>query len=148
MAVTVRKASIEDVAEAAKLFDLYRSFYSQQPDLTGAETFIAERLQNADSVIFLAFTGGQAIGFVQLYPIFSSVSMQRTWLLNDLYVHQSVRGKGAGTALLNAAKDFAKTTSSKWLMLQTSANNTTAQRLYEKNGWVKESDFFYVLNIQ
>jgi GNAT superfamily N-acetyltransferase len=43
--------------------------------------------------------------------------MKRAWLLNDLYIHVSSRGKGVATALLDAAKEFAKSTGSKWLML-------------------------------
>jgi RimJ/RimL family protein N-acetyltransferase len=45
--------------------------------------------------------------------------------------------------LLDAAKDFGAETNSKWLILQTAADNFTAQKVYEKNGWVKETDFFY-----
>jgi GNAT superfamily N-acetyltransferase len=69
--------------------------------------------------------------------------MQRTWLLNDLFVSETARGRGAATALLIAAKDFGKKTNSKWLLLQTQTDNFTAQKVYEKNGWIKESDFFY-----
>ena len=34
----------------------------------------------------MAFDGDNPIGFVQLYPSFSSVSMMRSWVLNDLFV--------------------------------------------------------------
>ena len=85
----------------------------------------------------------ELIGFTQLFPIFSSVSMKRTWLLNDLYVNEKSRGIGAATKLLDAAKEFGAETNSKWLLLQTSADNYTAQNVYEKNGWIKETDIFY-----
>jgi GNAT superfamily N-acetyltransferase len=94
-------------------------------------------------VIFVAEENKTLAGFTQLFPIFTSVGMMRTWLLNDLFVEEKERGKGVATALLDAAKKFGKETNSKWLMLQTTANNLTAQKLYEKNGWLKESDFFY-----
>ena len=67
----------------------------------------------------------------------------RTWLLNDLYVNESSRGMGAATKLLDAAKEFGAATNAKWLLLQTAADNFTAQKVYEKNGWIKETDFFY-----
>jgi GNAT superfamily N-acetyltransferase len=69
--------------------------------------------------------------------------MKRTWLLNDLFVKEEARNKGIATALLNAAKDFAKEKNSKWLLLQTAADNFTAQKVYEKNSWIKETDYFY-----
>jgi len=143
MNMEIRKASVEDAAIVALLFDSYRSFYKQAPDVDAAFNFIKERLQQNESVIFIAFIKDNAVGFVQLYPIFTSVGMKNAWLLNDLYIHVSSRGKGVATALLDAAKEFAKNTGSKWLMLQTASDNYTAQTLYKKNGWKKETDVFY-----
>jgi len=143
MNIEIRKASVDDAVIVAPLFDSYRSFYKQVPDVDAAFNFIKERLQRNESVIFIAFIKDNAVGFVQLYPVFTSVGMKRAWLLNDLYIHVSSRGKGVATALLDAAKEFAKSTGSKWLMLQTASDNYTAQALYKKNGWKKETDLFY-----
>jgi ribosomal protein S18 acetylase RimI-like enzyme len=143
MNIEIRKASVENANIVAPLFDSYRSFYKQDSDLDAAFNFIKERLQQNESVIFIAFIKDNAVGFVQLYPIFTSVGMKRAWLLNDLYIHVSARGKGVATALLDASKKFAKNTNSKWLMLQTASDNYTAQALYKKNGWKKETDLFY-----
>lgn len=129
------------------LFDLYRRFYEQDPDPQGAERFITERLERGDSVIFLALlrdSGEQAAaGFVQLYPIFSSVSMRRLWLLNDLYVSAEVRRRGVARALIECAAAFARETGAKGLILETAADNGPAQRLYEGLGWAKDVDHFY-----
>jgi len=73
--------------------------------------------------------------------------MKRAWLLNDLYIHVSARNKGVATALLDAAKEFGKSTNSKWIMLQTANDNYSAQALYKKNGWRKETDLFYVFDL-
>ena len=143
----IRKQKKKDREQLSGLFDKYRIFHNQKSDMEGARQFLRKRIKRRESVIFVAEERKQLIGFVQLFPIFSSVSMERTWLLNDLYVNEKARGKGTATALLNAAKEFAKETNAKWLLLQTSSNNFTAQKLYEKNGWVKETDFFYRLDI-
>jgi ribosomal protein S18 acetylase RimI-like enzyme len=50
---------------------------------------------------------------------------------------------GTASKLLDAAKDFGAETNSKWLILQTAADNFTAQKVYEKNGWERETDLFY-----
>ena len=100
-------------------------------------------MKRRESVVFVAEERKELIGFTQLFPIFSSVSMKRTWLLNDLYVNEKARGIGAATKLLDEAKEFGIETNSKWLILQTAADNFTAQKVYEKNGWVKETDFLY-----
>ena len=141
--MVIRRARKKDIEKLTVLFDKYRIFYKQKSDLDGARGFLKKRMKRKESVIFVAEERKDLVGFTQLFPIFSSVSMKRTWLLNDLYVNEKARGIGAATKLLNAAKDFGAETDSKWLLLQTAADNFTAQKVYEKNGWVKETDFFY-----
>lgn len=143
----IRRAKKKDIDQLSVLFDKYRIFYKQKGDVNTAKLFLKKRMKRKETVIFVAEEREELIGFIQLFPIFSSVSMKRTWLLNDLYVNEKARGKGAATALLNAAKEFGKETNAKWLLLQTAADNFTAQKVYEKNGWVRETDFFYRMDV-
>lgn len=140
---TIRKANIDDLGAVAPLFDLYRQFYEQPADLAAATDFLQARIEAGESTILVAVEAGDMLGFCQLYPVFSSVSMRPAWLLNDLYVIAAARGKGIATALLSAAADFGRGQQAKWLLLQTGATNDAAQALYEKNGWVREHDLFY-----
>ena len=139
----VRRAKKKDLEQLSVLFDKYRIFYNQKGNVKSAREFLKRRMKRKESVVFVAEERKALIGFTQLFPIFSSVSMQRTWLLNDLYVNESSRGKGVAEKLMNAAKEFGRETNSKWLLLQTAADNFTAQKVYEKNGWEKETDYFY-----
>jgi ribosomal protein S18 acetylase RimI-like enzyme len=141
--IKIVRAGREHVDLLAPLFDLYRQFYRQPPDLAGAREFLRERLERAESVIFLALEGDRAAGFTQLYPSFSSVSMRRLWILNDLYVTAETRQRGAGCALLERAREFAVETDAKGLELATASDNTPAQRLYEKTGWQKDLEFLH-----
>jgi len=136
-------ATMKDLEETAHLFNLYRMFYKQQSDLEGAKAYIRERLENKDSVIFVVKNNDRFVGFTQLYPTFSSVSMKRAWILNDLYVETEARGHGVGEMLLNKAKEFALETGAKSLSLDTALDNFSAQRLYEKNGYVKDTEFYH-----
>ncbi|MDB5277065.1 MAG: family N-acetyltransferase [Ferruginibacter sp.] len=145
MIPTIKKASLADVEIITPLFDAYRVFYEQATDITAAANFLSERLSKNESVIFIAFMNSEAVGFIQLYPIFSSVSLRATWLLNDLYVAGNARQQGVAAALLNQAKLFGIQSNAKWLLLETAADNFTAQSVYEKNGWIKQTDFFYQL---
>jgi GNAT superfamily N-acetyltransferase len=145
MLLQITRAAKEDIVSIAPLFDAYRQFYKQDTDIAGAINFLTERLTNNESVIFKASINNMPVGFCQLFPIFSSVSMRRTWLLNDLYVLENARGQGIAAALLQKAKEWGQQTNSKWLLLQTDANNKTAQSVYIKNGWQKVDDFFYEL---
>jgi ribosomal protein S18 acetylase RimI-like enzyme len=145
----VVRAKSEHISEVANLFDQYRMFYKQESNLNGAIDFITERINNKDSVIFLVKEEDQSIGFTQLYPSFSSVSMKKLWILNDLYVTETARKKGVAQLLLNAAKKFAIESKAKALDLQTAIENKSAQALYEKNGYQVDKEFLsYSLNLE
>lgn len=141
--MSIVKATLADLESVTELFDLYRIFYKQESNIDGAREFIQERLAKEDSVIFIAFDEESPVGFVQLYPSFSSVSMKRLWILNDLYVKEGVRGKGFGEKLMKKAIEFAEDTEAKGVLLETAADNVSAQKLYEKVGFTKETTYFY-----
>jgi ribosomal protein S18 acetylase RimI-like enzyme len=153
--LTIRRAEpgARDVALVAPLFDSYRQFYGKAPDAKVAETFIHDRLQAKESVIFLAEAGAEGarepVGFVQLYPSFSSVTPCRIWVLNDLFVIPDARGQGVGRALLEAARQHAIQTGAKRLTLETMAENRAAWSLYEGLGYVRSGDSvrFYTLEL-
>jgi GNAT superfamily N-acetyltransferase len=138
MNVIVDHAGIEDLPELVELFDSYRQFYGQASDPDRAEDFLAERMTHDESVILLAWLDGQPTGFVQLYPIFSSVHTARVWLLNDLFVAASGRRRGVARALLVAAGDFARADGARGLQLETGRDNVEAQQLYEACGWRRD----------
>lgn len=140
----VRQAGLGDLDALSILFDQYRQFYGSQADLAGAHSFLTNRLNNAESVAFIAFDErGEAVGFTQLYPSFSSVSMGRIYVLNDLFVHPSTRRSGVGKMLLDEAARFAHQAGAIRLSLSTARTNHAAQRLYEKLGWTKDEQFLY-----
>lgn len=140
--IKVIQATKLNLEEIVPLFDQYRVFYEQESDVQGAKNFLTDRLANKQSVIFLAYFEDQPAGFTQLYPMFSSVSMQRSYVLNDLYVKTAFRKKQIGEALLNSAKDFCINKKAKGLTLETAIDNP-AQKLYEKLNWVKDVDCFH-----
>ena len=139
-----RPATAADLDALALLFDGYRRFYGQPPDLARARGFLAERLASGDSVLLVALAeNGALVGFTQLYPSFSSVRTARIWILNDLYVAPEARGSRAGLALLEAAKAHARATGAVRLSLSTAHDNARAQAVYERNGWQRERHFWH-----
>ncbi|GAB3506412.1 GNAT family N-acetyltransferase [Emticicia fontis] len=137
------QAELSHVDAVAEVFDAYRQYYGQTSDIEGARQFLAERITNKESVIFLALEDNQPLGFTQLYPMFSSVSMRRSWTLNDLFVKENIRSRGIGKALLAAAQNFIIQQGHKGLLLETTPDNTKAQSLYERLGWVREQNYYY-----
>ncbi len=140
-AVTIRQAAIGDLDAIAPLFDAYRQFYGRPSDVAAARAFLLERFRHAESVIFVAFHGDEAVGFTQLYPSFSSVSLAPTYVLNDLFVAPAARKLGAGRQLLDAAVEFARAMGAAELSLETGITNRPAQALYESRGWRRDDEF-------
>lgn len=142
--ILIRQAGKDDLEAVSGLFDGYRVFYERDSDLEGARQFIADRLENEDSVIFLAEDdGGIPLGFTQLYPLFSSVRMQPVWLLNDLYVAPGMRKRGIGHALMRRAQEYAAETGAAGLELATAITNEAAKSVYHDLGWKLDTEFHH-----
>ena len=150
MSFKIKQATIENLDEIVQLFNEYRIFYKQDSDINGVKKFIFERFEHMESIIFIAIEteSNNIIGFTQVYPSFSSVSMKRSLILNDLYVSENYRKNGVGKLLLNAVKSYAIKINAKGIGLSTAIDNNTAQKLYENNGYKKNQDFYqYYLNL-
>ena len=143
MAASVRQATLRDMDDLVPLFDEYRQFYNRSSDLPLARDFLSARIARDESVVLVARgDAGDALGFVQLFPSFSSVRAAPIYILNDLFVSPSARRVGIGTLLLNAAVEVARASGAVRLKLSTAITNTPAQRLYERLGWKRDEDFY------
>ena len=135
----------EQLSALAKLFDAYRVFYRKESDLQGAIAYLSKRMEQKDSVLFIAEKDGEVVGFTQLYPLFSSTNMRRLWLLNDLYVLPEQRGKQISKQLIRAAQEYCKTTGAQGLTLETEKTNQIGNLLYPKMDFEKDEEHnFYV----
>jgi len=140
----IRKATIKDLKPVVELFDQYRVFYEKKSDKEKAEEFISERIQLDDSEIFVAESeNGNLVGFIQLYPIYSSTRMKRLWLLNDLFVSKENRGKGISKKLIETSKELCKQTNACGLILETAKTNIIGNKLYSKVGFLLDNEHNY-----
>jgi len=137
----IKKATLTDLTKVAVLFDKYRVWYKRDTNLEGATQFLKERISNNESVIFLVEDAdGNALGFTQLYPIFSSTRMKRVWLLNDLFVHADARGKGLSKLLIEAAKNHCRKKGGFGVTLETQKTNDIGNKLYPSVGFVLNTE--------
>jgi ribosomal protein S18 acetylase RimI-like enzyme len=141
--IRTRIATITDLDIIALLFDAYRQFYEQAPDLALARKFIHDRIQNKESVILLALNESeQVVGFCQLYPTFCSVEAKPIYALYDLFVTPGARRSGAGTVLLQASELIASENGKVRMHLTTAKTNKPAQAVYESLDWVRDEVFY------
>ena len=138
------RASAADVARLAPLFDAYRQFYHKPHVPAAARRYLAQRLRRGESVVFLAELGRVSVGFVQLYPGFSSLSLGRAWVLNDLFVAPEARRHGAARLLMEAARRHGVRTGAVRIELATAKTNRAARALYESLGFECDDEFDYL----
>ncbi len=149
MPIEIKKIQPHEWQLVINLFDQYRVFYKKESDIALAERFIRERLDNNESVIYVAMNGEGAVGFTQLYPKYSSGRAEKNWILNDLFVDADYRKQGIGEKLIKQAADFAKANGSRFIQLETAVDNYTAQSLYEGIGFIKQppDEEFYLYKL-
>ncbi len=140
--IAIRQAILSDLDALACLFDGYRQFYGRTSDVPTARQFLLDRFNNGESTVFVALIDGKPAGFTQLYPSFSSVSMARTFILNDLFVMPTARRLGLASTLLQKVAEYTKQHGIIRLTLSTATTNESAQALYESQGWQKDDQFF------
>ena len=136
-----KKATTNDLKSLAIIFNNYRMFYQKEADVEGAFTFLSKRIQQKDSEIYVAKNAfNEVVGFVQLYPLFSSTRMKKYWLLNDLFVIREYRGKGISLQLIEMAKELVRNTNACGMYLETGKDNIIGNSLYPKAGFSLYAD--------
>lgn len=143
-------AHLQHLDELTLLFDAYRQFYDKPSDIDAAKSFLTDRMENQESVIYCSVNEeNQITGFVQLYPLFSSTRLKRFWMLNDLFVLPQFRGNGYSKALIEEAKNLCKQTNACGMLLETSKENQIGNQLYPETGFIRRNDAnFYEWEIQ
>ena len=138
------KATLEHLDLLCPLFIKYREFYGELPFPDSSRDFLEKRLRRDESVIYLALSkddDNKVLGFCQLYPSFSSLSLRRVWILNDIYVAEDARRQLVADRLLQSAKKMAKQTQAGRLRVASSRDNLAAHKMYESIGFVEDQQF-------
>ena len=145
------KATLEHLDLLAPLFVKYREFYGELPFPDSSREFLEKRLSRDESVIYLALPvddDKKLLGFCQLYPSYSSLSLKRVWILNDIYVAEDARRQLVADHLMRTAKKMARDTHAVRMRVSTSSNNEVAHKVYESIGFREDTQFKnYVLPI-
>jgi GNAT superfamily N-acetyltransferase len=142
--LTIRQAAIQDLSKLVPIFDDYREYFGQQKDPAAVDQFLFEKFEHLESVIFIAQLEDEVVGFAQLYPVFSSLTLQRVWLLNDFFIAEEFRGSGVGTQLFARVKEYTLLTRSKGIEVSVEHTNKKAWAFWENQGFKMDEEFrFY-----
>jgi GNAT superfamily N-acetyltransferase len=137
------QATLDHLNQLTPLFVDYREHFGQLAYPDSSRSFLEKRISRKESVIYLAMADDEdkILGFCQLYPSFSSLSLKRVWVLNDIYVCQDARRQLVADRLIQAAKQLAKETNAVRLRVASSVNNEVAHKLYESIGFQEDTEF-------
>lgn len=141
--LNIRQAVIQDLPNIVPIFDAYREYFGQQKNPEEAEKFLFEKFEHLESVIFIVEQKSDVIGFAQLYPVFSSLSLKRVWLLNDFFIKGEYRNRGVGKELFAKVREFSKLTKAKGIELSVEHSNQKAWQFWEGQGFKIEDEFRY-----
>lgn len=147
-----RKATNNDIPAIAELYrEQFREMAKLIPDFIkeGDQNteFIENTIANEESDILVYENDGVVVGFILLQakkrPDFSFMLPGKYCYIMDIIVTENHRGKGFGTALMNAAKDWAKERDCIFINLDVLVNNQSAIKFYEKLGFIPKAQEMY-----
>ncbi|MDH1054674.1 GNAT family N-acetyltransferase [Aquipseudomonas alcaligenes] len=144
------QATLEHLDLLTPLFIKYREFYGELPFPDSSRKFLETRLKRKESVIYLALADDEdkLLGYCQLFPSYSSLSLKRVWILNDIFVAEDARRMLVADRLLQTAKQMAKDTNAVRMRVATSVSNEVAQKTYESIGFREDTRFKnYILEL-
>ena len=123
--IKIIPAKKQHLSELVILFEAYRTFYKKEINIEKSTQFLVDRIENKESFIFIAIeiTSEKIVGFVQLYPMFSSTRLDKILILNDLFVDVAFRGNGISQLLIDRCKLFAHDFNALELVLETQKSN-------------------------
>lgn len=148
----IRKAINNDISAIAELYrEQFREMAKLIPDFIKegdqSTEFIENTIANEESDILVYENAGIVVGFILLQakarPDFSFMLPGKYCYIMDIIVTENCRDKGFGTALMNAAKNWAEERDCNFINLDVLVNNPGAIKLYEKLGFIPKAQEMY-----
>jgi ribosomal protein S18 acetylase RimI-like enzyme len=145
--MTIRLATSEDLDSIARLYiNNHRQTYAgllSEDYLSGLTVEYAlekwgKQLQNPEARIWVACEGETFLGFAAGMP---DAELEQTWYLESLHVTGAARGKGVGTALIEAVKQYAYDNGYQKMSVCIVRGNDRAAALYQRLGAEHHSFF-------
>lgn len=132
----IRTATAHDLPE---LVDLLQQLFNLEVDFTpdpptqrkGLELL----LQTPTATLFVAEINRKVVGMCTLQILVSTAAGKKIGWIEDVVVHQTHRGTGIGSALLQHVEQWAHRHQLARLQLQADQNNTPARTFYRKQKW-------------
>jgi GNAT superfamily N-acetyltransferase len=147
----IEVGTVSTEAEVERLLPLMRAycdFYRVQPPdaalLAMSRSLIADPTR--EGVQLIATDGDRDLGFATLFWSWETTTAGRVGVMNDLYVIAVSRGRGIGSALINACLERCRGHGAVRMIWQTAVDNLAAQAVYDHVGATRETWVDYWLD--
>ena len=130
----IRSVARRDLAQWQPLWEGYNRFYGRDPfpeeitQMTWSRFFDAYEPVHA----LVAEKDGHLLGLVHYLFHRSTIAIEPTCYLQDLFTKETARGMGVGRALIEAVYSQARISGSVRVYWQTHETNLTAMKLYDR----------------
>jgi GNAT superfamily N-acetyltransferase len=141
MATSVARATARDLDELLVLMRAYCDFYEVAPkdeDLLALSRALIDDPEHEGLQLLALDPDGGAIGFATVFWSWSTTGAYRIGVMNDLFVAESARGRGAAEALIEACRAECVRRGARRLTWQTAPDNLRAQAVYDRVGATRE----------
>ncbi len=133
--MTIRLANQQDKAQVLELFDQFSRLFnaSDIPSEVGGDIY-DEVISRSDILIFVAEDNGSVVGLATLYLL---PNIRHGWYrghIEDFFTVESMRGKGVGTKIFEAIKEYCRKNNVQVIKLDSAVDLNDAHAFYEKNG--------------
>ena len=131
-------ATLDDVPQLCELLELLFSQEAEfQADRAVQSVGLRQIIEGPErGQILVLRDGSSLVGMVNLLFTISTALGGRVGILEDMVVQPSLRGRGAGSVLLQGAINAAQSAGCLRLTLLTDHTNEAAQRFYQRHGFV------------
>lgn len=131
----IRFATPSDKQQIFALFDEFSELFhaSDVPSRVGGAVY-DEIMERDDTKIFIAEDDGKVVGLATLYIV---PNIRHGWHrghIEDFFTTASYRGKGVGSRIFSAIKEYCRKNNIKVIKLDSEKNLTSSHAFYEKNG--------------
>jgi GNAT superfamily N-acetyltransferase len=132
--LTVRAVALADFPQWQLLWEGYNRFYGRNALPAEITQMTWSRFFDAYEPVYalVAEKDGQLLGLVHYLFHRSTILIEPTCYLQDLFTNAAVRGQGVGRALIEAVYERARIAGSPRVYWHTHESNSTAMRLYDK----------------
>lgn len=135
------KISAATPADVPQLCELLSELFSQEREFQPNRARQAAGLlqiisQPQHGKILVIRDGDSIVGMANVLFTISTALGGKVGILEDLIVHASHRGNGAGSLLLRGAMDAARAAGCRRLTLLTDISNEPARRFYRRHGFL------------